>query len=473
MTAEIVSYIQTTVTQLRSSRHCAWACLYYSAQHRFDHVLRVQPPALVRPFAERIDAAVIAAAEECGAYPGALGDGVTLARARLSPHLRGLGLRSLAELADGAYAASFIEAAQSFFGPRGVFGTLAEFFQRPGMLPGDDVFAPDGPRFAQCLAQPLDGGPPQTPSLVAFAQAWVALQRRVQGSGVTGPLDVDVTRAGAGVGRHLQRAITHQWEQAARDALHRRIVQLPPSDTRRESWLAADEFSRQWVATWPSPACALSDAEFGEVFTTYLGRESLVCRVLAGQSIACGRVARVCDAFGVQLGLATLPGGGPTACHEECADLIFDVLGSAATVMREPRQLFTACIPPSMLLGPGRPLGVVPDARAVLSLPRDVVGARQPGVRAPRRSPMVHREWVFDVKTIHGGGLPTSRRVRTMSRAVVWLSVRTGWRLSTFTMRVVLMLGCMRLRWRWRRMRGGRRPRCRQQLLTGSERLPP
>ena len=46
---EIVSYIQTTVHQLRSSRHSAWACLYHSAQHRFDHMLRVLPPDAALP----------------------------------------------------------------------------------------------------------------------------------------------------------------------------------------------------------------------------------------------------------------------------------------------------------------------------------------------------------------------------------------------------------------------------------------
>ena len=111
----------------------------------------------------------------------------------------------------------------------------------------------------------------------------------------------------------------------------------------------------------------------------------------------CALVTRVCDAFGVQLGLAMLPGSGHTACHEECAELIFGVMGVAATVVREPRHLFTSVLPPTMLMGPGRPLGVVPDARASLSLSREVVGARG---QASRATTAVHREWVFDVKTV-------------------------------------------------------------------------
>ena len=99
---------------------------------------------------------------------------------------------------------------------------------------------------------------------MAFSGAWVDLQLRVGLSGVAGPLDADVTQAGAGLHRQLQRAITHQWEQAARDRLHARIMLLPRTDTRREAWLSADALSRQWVTTWPSPECALTDAEFGE-----------------------------------------------------------------------------------------------------------------------------------------------------------------------------------------------------------------
>ena len=222
---------------------------------------------------------------------------------------------------------------------------------------------------------------------------------------MTGPLDADVEQAGVGVVQRLQREITHQWEQAARDRLHRRISQLPQTDTRREAWFSADELSRQWVTTWPSPACALSCAEFGEVFTTYLGRESPVCRALAGRAIACGRGRpRVCDAFGVQLGLATLPGTEHTDCHDACATLIFDLMRMATSVVREPRRMFSSVIPPAMLLGPGRPPGVVPDARAVLSLPSAVVAARGVADGARRRSPTISREWVFDVKTAHGGG---------------------------------------------------------------------
>ena len=114
-------------------------------------MLRLVPPTATQPFARVIDAAVLAAAEGGGAYPGALGDGITCARARLPPHLRGLGLRSLEEVADGAYVASFVEAAQSFFGTRGLFPSLIGLFRgrtgpTAGLAPAA-IFAAGGPRF--------------------------------------------------------------------------------------------------------------------------------------------------------------------------------------------------------------------------------------------------------------------------------------------------------------------------------------
>ena len=39
-----VSYIETTVTQLRDQPHAAWAALFYSCAPRFDYWLRHMPP---------------------------------------------------------------------------------------------------------------------------------------------------------------------------------------------------------------------------------------------------------------------------------------------------------------------------------------------------------------------------------------------------------------------------------------------
>ena len=124
----------------------------------------------------------------------------------------------------------------------------------------------------------------------------------------------------------------------------------------------------------------------------------MVCRRLAGQFIECSRGRRVCDPHGVQLGLATLPGGDHMICHDACAEAILEIMADATSVVPEPRRLFASVMPPRRLLAPGRPPEVVPDARATLALPRDVTQRRvPPGSTQPARprTGVLHREWVF------------------------------------------------------------------------------
>jgi hypothetical protein len=108
---------------------------------------------------------------------------------------------------------------------------------------------------------------------------------------VSGPLDMASAQAGQdrGSSAGLQRLITTQREQVARDRLDRRITSLPHGDTRREAWLACDAFSSAWIGSWPSERDALSPAEFREVIATYLGRESPAVRALAGRAIPCSQ----------------------------------------------------------------------------------------------------------------------------------------------------------------------------------------
>ena len=108
----------------------------------------------------------------------------------------------------------------------------------------------------------------------------------------TGPYSCTIGQAGHGCGTHLQRQITEQIEQIERDALHRDILLLPRTDTRRIAWLAVDRLSSQWVPAWPTRTVELSRAEMPEVMTTYLGRESPALRHLAGRFIPCTHTSR-------------------------------------------------------------------------------------------------------------------------------------------------------------------------------------
>ena len=124
-----------------------------------------------------------------------------------------------------------------------------------------------------------------------------------------------------------------------------------------------------------------------------------------GREVPCGRGSRVCDEWGFQLGLATLPGGGQTACHDECGGALFDLLDEAGFRVdrgsdgRGPRHLFTTLIPPAELLQSGQPPAIVPDACFAAALP-----AAATARNAVRGQPLPERVLLFDVKTLYGGG---------------------------------------------------------------------
>ena len=96
------------------------------------------------------------------------------------------------------------------------------------------------------------------------------MQQRVGLSGVPGPLDQPEEHAGRdrSSSSKLQRAITAQLEQVARDQLAADIGELPVADPRRQAWYAEDKFSSQWAAAWPSHELDVDELEFVEVVAT-------------------------------------------------------------------------------------------------------------------------------------------------------------------------------------------------------------
>ena len=311
--AEIVSYIETTVSELRDHPHYLWFILYYCGQSRLDYWLRHVQPSHTVAAAAMVDQAMRAAVEELS-YVGMLNDDITSRRFELPARMRGCGLRSRLGLAPAAYAACFVEACEVMLDVQGAGGVLMPgFFPMLEPLFGATAFDVGGHRFTTFVASLGE-------SAQTFLDVWTSLRYDMVGSDVRGPLDQPVQRAGADRGaERLQRAITAQREQAWRDELHSDLMALPVADPRRQAWLAVDRLSSQWVPAWPSSRDEISPEEFPEVLTTYMGCESRVVRAYAGQIIPCGsRRRRVCDAHGFQLGVASLPGGF-TICHDGCA----------------------------------------------------------------------------------------------------------------------------------------------------------
>ena len=65
-----------------------------------------------------------------------------------------------------------------------------------------------------------------------------------------------------------------------------------------------------------------------------------------------------CDAFGRQLGRATLPGGSWTDCHDALGGELFSIMHESGIAMElEPRSMFNTLIPTAALLARGRAYG--------------------------------------------------------------------------------------------------------------------
>ena len=123
-----------------------------------------------------------------------------------------------------------------------------------------------------------------------------------------------------------------------------------------------------------------------------------------GLTVPCSQVrgGRVCDAHGVQLGLANLPGGGHTACHDACGDFLWEQCTSAGLkVTDEPRYLFNGVLPWRVLLALDRP-AVVPDG--VLDVPLPPLQPRGQLDRVRRPAALPSRTLLFDVKCAFAGG---------------------------------------------------------------------
>ena len=404
----VVSYIEKTLLELRGSDHYGlWACLQYCCQSKFDYMLQHVPPSFTNHDASRIDAALVRVAQQLS-YDDVLSDGITMRRFRLPARERGCSMRSRQNLVrHAAYAASFVRAAERFLDTTDAAGNVVPgFFPMLGDAFGVGAFGPGGHRLRDFIA-PAQGQ--ALPTAVAFGDTWAELRSRVNGCDVRGALDDSAARAGACTPGKLQQAITSHVERVERTLLHNAITALADGDPRKVAWLSCDDISNRWVSSWPTAELEMTNPEFGEVFTTYLGRESPGVRPYAGETVAhaggrAGPNARlVIDEFGMNLNLANIPGTGNwTPPHNVLANHIFGLTVEAGFHTEvTPAHVFSSLVPVGVLLAQGGTPGIVPDATVDVPLP--AASTRRGARRASRRREAARRH-LFDVKMIYGGG---------------------------------------------------------------------
>ena len=155
------------------------------------------------------------------------------------------------------------------------------------------------------------------------------MQEEVAAGGMAGPLGLPAAMVGRDGAFRMQRALTQQREAVAQRRLHQDILALSPDDRVRQAYLGADRFSTQLITCVPTPARRSSDAEFREMFCTYMGLPSPCLQSHVGDQIPCVHGPRMCDVHGRQHDSAVLPGGSWDDQHDDVAEVVLScVLGA-------------------------------------------------------------------------------------------------------------------------------------------------
>jgi len=165
------------------------------------------------------------------------------------------------------------------------------------------------------------------PTAVAFAAAWDDLQSRARLDGVEGgPLGTTA----AGAVNIRQRELTTAVEAREIADLRDDFAALPADDRRRQAFFQiSGPLCNEWVTTLPDTIGFFTTAEFPEVVARYLLLPSPALRPFVGARIleAGSRRAQplLCDAFGDNLGRATLKGDAHSIYHDGCLAEIFSL----------------------------------------------------------------------------------------------------------------------------------------------------
>jgi hypothetical protein len=223
-----------------------------------------------------------------------------------------------------------------------------------------------------------------------FQTAWDDLRAQLPPD-PEGLLALEAAAGGGADTDHLQRRLTSELERHWAQVLDVACRGLPAEDVRRSAWMNLDTFSTVWVSCWPHKDAYLSNEEFVEVATRYMGLPSPSCEISAGEPI--GNTRSVLDRFGMRLSTATLPGDGLRVQHDSILwRLVEDCREMGVPVQPEVYGLFASCLPqPAAQQFRDLPVrqrqGLVPDLLCTL----------QWDGRGPAR------RLLFEVKTLHCG----------------------------------------------------------------------
>ena len=237
----------------------AYAAIFYSYQCQMEYLYQHVPPRNTAAVTMDVDEAIVQAAAAAVRAVDAP-DAVDRLRMSLPARMGGMGLRRYALIAPAAFVATLQRSLQVMLDRVVEGGTTV-----PGMCPSLATVLGAG-SFDHGHAAPFAAFVASgTPLAADFVDAWGRYQEALGddvaaltfGGADLGSLDLDV---------HLQKRLTADLHSVAKEHLERDLqaggVTMEP---RRHSYYRVDQFSMQWVTSFPTPQDRLSPTEYAEV----------------------------------------------------------------------------------------------------------------------------------------------------------------------------------------------------------------
>ena len=333
-----LSKMNTVVDKLRDAHLQSLFCAArLGLAPLIDHLLQHCSPRQTARAAATFDEALLDVVRLC--IPGLRArEGVTVSRVRMPPRHFGLGFRSRVTLAPICFASCVCRVLPRMLDSSDLQGAhKAGFLPQLAPLLGVGSFdAGVRLRFAHFLGASSSLGND-------FQTAWDDLRAQLPPD-PEGLLALEAAAGGGADTDHLQRRLTSELERHWAQVLDVACRGLPAEDVRRSAWMNLDTFSTVWVSCWPHKDAYLSNEEFVEVATRYMGLPSPSCEISAGEPI--GNTRSVLDRFGMRLSTATLPGDGWRVQHDSILwRLVEDCREMGVPVQPEVYGLFASCLP--------------------------------------------------------------------------------------------------------------------------------
>ena len=297
-TEKVRAQIDNIIPKLGPKSSQGLQCLgIYCYQTLFQHYEQLIHPAVLEPFVEVIDGALLALARAASGVDFASADEITLARFRMPRRMYGGCIRERLDVSPAAWLGGLLLTLPQMIDSEDAQGEVAKGFM-PSLVAilGEGSFnaGREEERFEFLInSGSVLGG--------QFSAAWDGMRAEVAVDGdfpLTGVLSASSSAAGLLPGGEIvgrpQKAFTAQREECRFEALQGKINELAPLDERRQCFMNLSRTSTQFVGSAPVEEEVFQNVDWWQANQTYYGLESSQCRAYVGMNVK----GRPLDAYG-------------------------------------------------------------------------------------------------------------------------------------------------------------------------------